>query len=80
MDESVELTAGNRTLTLTIAFNYGSQAEIVDAVRQIVASGVAPDDIDESTIAKHLYDPEMPDVDLWVRTSGEHRISNFLIW
>lgn len=80
MDESVELTAGNRTLTLTIAFNYGSQAEIVDAVRQIVASGVAPADIDEAVITKHLYDPEMPDVDLWVRTSGESRISNFLIW
>lgn len=80
MDESVELTAGNRKLTLTVAFNYGSQAEIVDAVKQIVASGTDSADIDEALIAKHLYDPEMPDVDLWVRTSGESRISNFLIW
>ncbi|MEM7274634.1 MAG: polyprenyl diphosphate synthase [Actinomycetota bacterium] len=80
MDESVALTAGNRKLTVTIAFNYGAQAELVDAVRQIVASGVDPNDIDEALVAKHLYDPEMPDVDLWVRTSGEYRMSNFLIW
>ena len=80
IDESTALTAGNRRLTLTIAFNYGAQAEIVDAVKQIVANGTAPADIDEALIAKHLYDPEMPDVDLWVRTSGEYRISNFLIW
>lgn len=80
MDETIEMTAGNRTLTLTIAFNYGAQAEIVDAVKQIVASGTSPDDVDEALVAKHLYDPEMPDVDLWVRTSGEFRISNFLIW
>ncbi len=80
MDESAAQTARNRKLTLTIAFNYGGQAEIVDAVRQIVASGVAPSSITEATIAKHLYDPEMPDVDLWIRTSGEHRTSNFLMW
>jgi undecaprenyl diphosphate synthase len=80
MDESVELTAGNRKLTLTIAFNYGAQAEIVDGVKAIVASGADPSNIDEALIAKHLYDPEMPDVDLWIRTSGEYRISNFLIW
>jgi undecaprenyl diphosphate synthase len=80
MDEAVALTAANRRLTLTIAFNYGAQCEIVDAVRQIVASGVSPGDVDEALISKHLYDPEMPDVDLWIRTSGEHRISNFLIW
>ncbi len=80
IDESTALTAGNRKLTLTIAFNYGAQAEIVDAVKQIVANGVAPADVDEELISKHMYDPEMPDVDLWVRTSGEYRISNFLIW
>jgi undecaprenyl diphosphate synthase len=80
MDHTTEMTAGNRRLTLTIAFNYGAQAEIVDAVKQIVANGVAPSDVDEELISKHLYDPEMPDVDLWVRTSGEYRISNFLIW
>ncbi|MGH1490081.1 MAG: polyprenyl diphosphate synthase [Acidimicrobiales bacterium] len=80
MDESIALTAGNRKLTLTVAFNYGAQAELVDAIKQIVASGTDPADIDEALVAKHLYDPEMPDVDLWVRTSGEYRISNFLIW
>ncbi len=80
MDESVALTAGNRKLTLNIAFNYGSQSEVVDAVKAIVASGVDPSDIDEALLSKHLYDPEMPDVDLWIRTSGEYRLSNFLIW
>jgi undecaprenyl diphosphate synthase len=80
MDESTALTAGNRKLTLTIAFNYGAQAEIVDAVKAIVAEGHDPSSVDESLLSKHLYDPEMPDVDLWIRTSGEYRFSNFLIW
>jgi undecaprenyl diphosphate synthase len=80
MDEALELTAGNRTLTLTIAFNYGGRAEIVDAVRALVADGVAPDKIDERAIHRHLYDPEMPDPDLVIRTSGESRLSNFLLW
>jgi undecaprenyl diphosphate synthase len=80
MDEASELTKRNRRMTLTIAFNYGGRAEIVDAVRALVAEGVKPDKIDEKAIAKHLYDPKMPDPDLMVRTSGEHRISNFLLW
>ena len=80
MDESVALTAANRRLTLTIAFNYGSRAELVDAVRQVVREGMDPSDIDEAAIAKRFYDPEMPDVDLWIRTSGEYRMSNFLSW
>ncbi|HVM52314.1 MAG TPA: polyprenyl diphosphate synthase [Acidimicrobiales bacterium] len=80
MDEATELTAGNRTMTLTIAFNYGGRAEIVDAVRRLVADGVTADKIDEKAIRRRLYDPEMPDPDLVVRTSGEHRISNFLLW
>ncbi len=80
MDEASELTKKNRKLTFTIAFNYGGRAEIVDAVRRIAASGVAPEKITETTIARNLYDPEMPDPDLVIRTSGEFRISNFLLW
>ena len=80
MDEASELTKGNRKLTFTIAFNYGGRAEIVDAVRQIAASGIDPKKITERTIAQHLYDPEMPDPDLVIRTSGEFRTSNFLLW
>jgi undecaprenyl diphosphate synthase len=80
MDEALELTRDNRTMTLTIAFNYGGRAEIVDAVKALVAEGVSPDKVDERAIRRHLYDPEMPDPDLMIRTSGEFRISNFLLW
>jgi undecaprenyl diphosphate synthase len=80
MDEAIELTAKNTTMTFTIAFNYGGRAEIVDAVRALVASGIKPNQVDERAIRRHLYDPEMPDPDLVVRTSGEFRISNFLLW
>jgi undecaprenyl diphosphate synthase len=80
IDEAVELTARNRRLTLTIAFNYGGKAEIVDAVRRLVDEGVPSAKIDERAIAKRLYDPDMPDPDLVVRTSGEFRLSNFLLW
>ena len=80
MEEALALTAGNKTMTLTIAFNYGGRAEIVDAVRALVAEGTPADKIDERAIRRHLYDPEMPDPDLMVRTSGEYRISNFLLW
>jgi undecaprenyl diphosphate synthase len=80
MDEAFSLTSGNRTMTLTIAFNYGGRAEIVDAVRALVATGISAEKIDERAIRRHLYDPEMPDPDLVVRTSGEYRISNFLLW
>lgn len=77
MDETVELTKHNRKLTLTIAFNYGGRAELVDAVNAAIEAG---EKITEASIERHLYDPEMPEVDLWVRTSGESRISNYLIW
>ncbi|CAN5171087.1 isoprenyl transferase [soil metagenome] len=80
MDEALELTTANTTMTLTIAFNYGGRAEIVDAVRALVATGTPAAKIDERAIRRHLYDPTMPDPDLVVRTSGEHRISNFLLW
>jgi undecaprenyl diphosphate synthase len=80
MEQARDLTEGNQTMTLTIAFNYGGRAEIVDAVRSLVALGTPAQQIDESAIRRHLYDPEMPDPDLVVRTSGEYRISNFLLW
>jgi undecaprenyl diphosphate synthase len=67
-------------MTFTIAFNYGGRAEIVDAVKALVAEGIAADKVDERAIRRHLYDPDMPDPDLMVRTSGEYRISNFLLW
>jgi undecaprenyl diphosphate synthase len=80
MDEALSLTAGNRTMTLTIAFNYGGRAEIVDAVRSLVESGASPRGVDEKAIRAHMYHADMPDPDLVVRTSGEYRISNFLLW
>jgi undecaprenyl diphosphate synthase len=80
MDEAAELTRDNRRLSLVFAFNYGGRAEIVDAVKSLVASGVPAAKIDERALARHLYQPEMPDPDLVIRTSGEYRISNFLLW
>ncbi len=80
MDESIELTRTNRRMTLTMAFNYGGRAEIVDAVRSVVSSGVTAARIDERLLRRHLYFPDMPDPDLVIRTSGEYRISNFLLW
>jgi undecaprenyl diphosphate synthase len=80
MDDSAALTARNRKMTLTICFNYGGRAEIVDAVRKIASDGLKPEKIDERAIASRLYWPDMPEPDLVVRTSGEYRISNFLIW
>jgi undecaprenyl diphosphate synthase len=65
---------------MTLAFNYGGRAEIVDAVRRIVGDGVAPDAVDEAAIASRLYAPEHPDPDLLIRTGGELRVSNFLLW
>jgi undecaprenyl diphosphate synthase len=80
MDETIDLTKHNSTMTLTFAFNYGGRAEIVDAVQALVRRGTPADKITETAIRKHLYDAEMPDPDLVVRTSGEFRISNFLLW
>lgn len=80
MDEAVELTKNNREMTLTIAFNYGGRAEIIDAVKQMLEDGLAIDRITERKLERYLYEPTMPDVDLLIRTSGEHRLSNFLLW
>ncbi len=84
IDETEALTHANRRLTLTFAFNYGGRAELVDAARAIaheVAAGrLDPAKIDERVLHRHLYAPDMPDPDLLVRTSGEFRISNYLLW
>ena len=73
-------TADNDRLQLWICFDYGGRAELVEAVRRIVSEGVDEADVDDELVAQHLYEPEMPDPDLLVRTSGEQRISNFLLW
>jgi undecaprenyl diphosphate synthase len=84
IEETEALTRANRRLTLTFAFNYGGRAELVDATRAIareVAAGrLDPAKIDERVLHRHLYAPDMPDPDLLVRTSGEFRISNYLLW
>ncbi|MCC6670704.1 MAG: di-trans,poly-cis-decaprenylcistransferase [Planctomycetes bacterium] len=82
--ESVALTAGNDRMTLCLAISYGARTELVDAMRAIarkVAAGqLEPEAIDEATISAHLYRPELPDPDLLIRTAGELRVSNFLLW
>jgi undecaprenyl diphosphate synthase len=80
LTEAEESTAGNDRLDLYIALNYGGRAEIVDATRRIVANGLSPEEVDERTFARYLYAPEVPEVDLVIRTSGELRVSNFLLW
>jgi undecaprenyl diphosphate synthase len=73
-------TADNDRLRLWICFDYGGRAEIVEAIRRIVSSAVEPVDVDDDLVAANLNEPEMPDPDLLIRTSGELRISNFLLW
>jgi undecaprenyl diphosphate synthase len=84
LEYCVEKTRENKALTVNVAINYGSRTELVDATRRIaekVASGeLAADTIDEDTIASHLYVPEESEVDLLIRTSGEQRVSNFMLW
>jgi undecaprenyl diphosphate synthase len=80
MAELEEATAEKSTLQLWIAFDYGGRAELVDAARRLIESGSDPEDVDEAALAACLYEPEMPDPDLVIRTSGERRISNFLLW
>ena len=75
-----ERTRTGTRLTLNICFNYSGRAEVVDAVRSLVASGARPERIDEDLFAAHLYTAGQPDVDLLIRTGGDHRTSNFLIW
>jgi undecaprenyl diphosphate synthase len=84
VDEVIAATAGNRGLAMTLAINYGSRAEITDAVRAIArgvrAGRIEPEAIDEAMVAEHLYTAGMPDPDLLIRTAGEMRVSNYLLW
>lgn len=73
-------TAGGSKLQLSVAFNYGSRTELVDAVRAIVTANTPPEQVDEATIARALYTAGTPDPDLVIRTGGEERLSNFLLW
>ena len=78
--EAMEFTKDNDRLVLNVAFNYGGRAEIVHAIRRLVADGVASNEIDEARVSSYLYTAGQPDPDLIIRTSGEMRLSNFLVW
>jgi undecaprenyl diphosphate synthase len=80
LEQAVEMTAGNTGLTLGIAFDYGGRAEIVQAAKRMVEETVSPDEVDEQKFSEFLYTSDMPDVDLLIRTGGDFRISNFLLW
>jgi undecaprenyl diphosphate synthase len=80
IESALDATAAGQRLVLNIAFNYAGRTELVDAIRRIVTSGTSPDEIDESTVARALYTAGLPDPDLVIRTGGERRLSNFLIW
>ncbi|MBE9374575.1 isoprenyl transferase [Saccharopolyspora sp. HNM0983] len=84
LQSAEERTRGNDVMNLSMCVNYGGRAEIGDAAREIArlaaAGKINPDRVDERTVAKHLYQPEMPDVDLFIRPSGEQRTSNFMLW
>jgi len=80
IQDAIARTSGNSGIVLTLAFNYGGRHELLHAVRKVVADGLAPDSITEETFAERLFTRDMPDVDLIIRTSGEFRMSNFLLW
>lgn len=80
MTEIQDRTASNSQLTLTYAFNYGGRAELVDAYRRMLTAGVTGPLVTEDTVSRHLEYPDAPDPDLIIRTSGEHRLSNFMLW
>jgi undecaprenyl diphosphate synthase len=80
IDEAIERTARNTNGVLNICLNYGGRAELVDAVRRIVADGIQAEEVDEAAIAARLYVPDLPEPDLIIRTAGERRVSNFLLW
>jgi undecaprenyl diphosphate synthase len=77
---AIDLTKNNERIILNVAFNYGGRTEIVDAVRSIIRAGIPADEVTEEIISRHLYTADCPDPDLIIRTSGEFRTSNFLLW
>jgi undecaprenyl diphosphate synthase len=80
INKSVDLTRDNKNITLNIALNYGGRAEILNAIRGMISDHVSPETINETTIGRYLYTRGIPDVDLLIRSGGETRLSNFLIW
>ena len=80
MEEAESLTSGNDVIDVYVALNYGGRSEIVDATKRMIRDGLDPDAVDEATFSSYLYAPEVPEIDLLVRTSGELRVSNFLLW
>src|SRR4029077_6612774 len=80
IEEAVARTAENKNGVLNVCLNYGGRAEIVDSVRKLIEEGVPPDQVDEAAISARLYVPDLPDPDLIIRTAGESRVSNFLLW
>jgi undecaprenyl diphosphate synthase len=80
MEDIERRTVANTRLDLWVAFDYGGRAELVDATRALLRDGVSPEQVDEDALRAHLYAPQMPDPDLVIRTSGELRVSNFLLW
>jgi undecaprenyl diphosphate synthase len=80
VNEAIALTAHNDRIILTIAFNYGGRQELLHAVKGMLRDGIDPEAVTEETFARYLYLPELPDADLIIRTSGEYRLSNFLLW
>jgi len=77
---AIEMTKNNKRLILNVAFNYGGRAEILHAVRQMLADGISPEELTEDMFSSYLFTKGLPDPDLVIRTSGELRVSNFLIW
>ena len=80
IDEAMQLTANNKKGVLNVCLNYGGRAEIVDAAKKLINDGLAAQDVDEAAISARMYQPELPDPDLIIRTAGERRVSNFLLW
>jgi undecaprenyl diphosphate synthase len=80
IDEAMSRTASNTNGVLNVCLNYGGRAEIVDAVRRLISEGVPATEIDEAAISARMYNPELPEPDLIIRTAGERRMSNFLLW